>query len=188
MPRVDEAGEDAELIRRFLNGDAWAFEILMDKYYVRIGRLAARILGDRAEAEDIAQEVFLRASQGLSRFRGDASLLTWLSRIAVNLSVTALHRQRAQSVFKREAVPSPSPADASAEVELRRRQSAVRDAIDSLPVNYRVAIVLSSVEEFAYHEIADMLGIPIGTVKSRINFGKHLLKEKLIALLRTDGE
>ena len=187
MSSVDEAGDDAELIRRFLDGDARAFEALMDKYYVRIGRLAARVLGNPAAAEDIAQEVFLRAAQGLSRFRGDASLLTWLSRIAVNLSVTALHRQRAQSALRREVTPAPSPADASAEVERRRRQAAVRDAIDSLPVNYRVVIVLSSVEEFAYHEIADMLGIPIGTVKSRINFGKLLLKDKLLALLPANG-
>ena len=160
----------------------------MDKYYVRIGRLALRILGDSMAAEDIAQEVFLRAARGFGGFRGDASVLTWLSRIAVNLSITALHRQRAHWTFSREPVAPPALADASAEAERRHRQAAVRAAIDSLPVNYRVVIVLSSVEEFAYHEIADMLGIPIGTVKSRINFGKQLLKEKLLTLLPAHGE
>jgi RNA polymerase sigma-70 factor (ECF subfamily) len=188
MPSADEEEADGALIHRFLDGDEQAFEVLMDKYYVRIGRLALRILGDSMAAEDIAQEVFLRAARGFSGFRGDASVLTWLSRIAVNLSITALHRQRAHWTFSREPVAPPALADASAEAERRHRQAAVRAAIDSLPVNYRVVIVLSSVEEFAYHEIADMLGIPIGTVKSRINFGKQLLKEKLLTLLPAHGE
>jgi RNA polymerase sigma-70 factor (ECF subfamily) len=187
MSSVDEGDADAALIHRFLDGDERAFETLMDKYYARVGRLAARILGDAVAAEDVAQEVFLRAARGFLGFRGDASVLTWLSRITVNLSVTALHRQRAYSSISREAVVSPALGDASAEVELRQRQAAVRAAIDSLPVNYRVAIVLSSVEEFAYHEIAEMLGIPIGTVKSRINAGKQLLRDKLLPVLGTSG-
>ena len=122
MPSVDEESEDAALIRRLLDGDAKAFEILMESYYVRIGRLASHILGDSLAAEDIAQEVFLRAYQGLSRFRGDASLLTWLSRITVNLCVTALHRRRARSGWRGTAIPASPGADASAELALLRSQ------------------------------------------------------------------
>ena len=187
MPSVDEESEDAALIRRLLDGDAKAFEILMESYYVRIGRLASHILGDSLAAEDIAQEVFLRAYQGLSRFRGDASLLTWLSRITVNLCVTALHRRRARSGWRGTAIPASPGADASAELALREQRVAVREAIDSLPVNYRVAIVLSIVDGFAYHEIASLLSIPIGTVKSRISFGKQLLRDKLLPLLPENG-
>ena len=187
MPSVDEAGDDAALIHRFLDGDAGAFEILMERYYVRIGRLASHILGDPLTAEDIAQEVFLRAYQGLARFRGDASLLTWLSRITVNLCVTAMHRQRARSGFRVRAFPPSLPADTTTELELKEQQVAVREAVDSLPVTYRVAIVLSSVEGFAYHEIANLLGIPVGTVKSRISVGKRLLKDKLLPLLAENG-
>jgi RNA polymerase sigma-70 factor (ECF subfamily) len=183
MPSVDDGDADTELIRRFLDGDERAFEALMDKYYGRVARLAARVLGNSAGAEDIAQEVFLRAARGFAGFRGDASVLTWLSRIAVNLSLTALHRQRAQSTASAEVESRPAIGDAGTEIELRQRQSRVRTAIDSLPVNYRVAIVLSSVEEFEYHEIAEMLGIPIGTVKSRISVGKQLLRDKLLPLL-----
>jgi len=185
MPNVGDGDADSELIRRFLDGDERAFEALLDKYYGRIARLAARILGNAAGAEDIAQEVFLRAARGFVGFRGDASVLTWLSRIAVNLSLTALHRQRAQSAASAEVESRPTLGDAGTEIELRQRQSTVRTAIDALPVNYRVAIVLSSVEEFEYHEIAEMLGVPIGTVKSRISVGKQLLRDKLLPLLRS---
>ncbi len=187
MRSVDEAGQDAALIHRFLDGDPKAFEILMERYYVRIGRLASHILGDPVAAEDIAQEVFLRASQGLSRFRGDASLLTWLSRITVNLCVTALHRHRTQAELRVTATPAPSPADATTEIELTEQRAAVRAAIDSLPVHYRVVIILSSVEGLGYQEIASLLGIPIGTVKSRISFAKQLLKDKLLPLLSDGG-
>jgi len=185
MPSAGDGDADGELIQRFLGGDERAFEALMDKYYGRISRLAARILGNSAGAEDIAQEVFLRAARGFVGFRGDASVLTWLSRIAVNLSLTALHRQRAQSTVSAEVESRPAIGDAGAEVEQRRRQTTVRAAIDALPVNYRVALVLSGVEEFEYHEIAEVLGVPIGTVKSRISVGKQLLRDKLLPLLES---
>src|SRR5262245_14197573 len=104
MPTIEGADDDAALIQRFLDGDPRSFEILMDRYYVRIGRLAAHVLGDPLAADDVAQEVFMRAYRGLARYRGDASLLTWLSRITVNLCVNTLRRQRAGRSIGRDLV------------------------------------------------------------------------------------
>ena len=184
MRSGDETVDDAELIHRFLAGDETAFELLMETYHGRILRLASHILADPPAAEDVAQEVFLRAYRGLARFRGEASLMTWLSRITVNLCVTVLHRRREAPALLAEAPGSSSPVDPTADLEARRRRAVVTGAIEALHATYRVAVILSTVEERSYREIADLLGIPIGTVKSRINAGKQLLKEKLLPLLR----
>ena len=173
--------EDLELIRRFLGGDEKAFEILLERYYPRIYRLASHLLGNPAAAEDIAQEAFMRAYRALPRFRGDASVYAWLYRITVNLCLNFL--QRAHPLPDDNSLSPPPGPDASTQLEAKQRQVMVRRAIDSLPLHYRTVVILSAVEDLTYQEISDLLGTPMGTVKSRINFGKRLLKEKLRPLL-----
>jgi RNA polymerase sigma-70 factor (ECF subfamily) len=186
--RTDEGrAEDLELIHRFLDGEEKAFEILMEKYYPRVDRLARQILGNPAAADDIAQEVFVRAYQALPRFRGDASVYAWLYRITVNLCLNLLQRQRAQLLSDEASAAEPPSANASIQIEARRRDSLVRNAIDALPPHYRVVVILSAVEGLTYQEISSLLGIPLGTVKSRTNSGKRLLKEKLLPLLGEDA-
>lgn len=179
--------EDPELIHRFRSGDEKAFEVLMERYFPRIYRLASRILGGSAAAEDIAQEVFIRAYNGRLQFRGDASLYSWLYRITVNLSLNHLSRHRTGvPAAPASTLGSPS-SDATDQLELRRRDAHVRSALDALPPHYRMPVILSALEGLTYQEISHLLGIPMGTVKSRINSGKRLLKEKLLPLLRQDA-
>ena len=183
MRSVDDDGDDRELIERFLGGDESGFEALMDKYYARIDRLALRVVGDGAAAEEIAQEVFVRAYRALPRFRGDASIFSWLYRITVNLCLNHLHRRTRSAVPPEVAATLPDVTDPASRLESEQRRALVRRAVDALPPHYRIVIVLSGAEELSYQEIADLLGIPVGTVKSRINFAKRLLREKLLPLL-----
>lgn len=183
MRSVDDDGDDRELIERFLGGDESGFEALMDKYYARIDRLALRVVGDGAAAEEIAQEVFVRAYRALPRFRGDASIFSWLYRITVNLCLNHLHRRARSAVPPEVAATLPDVTDPASRLESGERQALVRRAVAALPPHYRIVIVLSGAEELSYQEIADLLGIPVGTVKSRINFAKRLLREKLLPLL-----
>lgn len=176
--------EDLELIHRFRSGEEKAFEVLMERYFPRIYRLASHVLGGSAAAEDIAQEVFIRAYKGRLQFRGEASLYSWLYRITVNLSLNHLSRHRSGfPAAQAPALGSPS-SDATDQLELSRRDAHVRNALDALPPHYRAPVILSILEGLKYREISTLLGIPLGTVKSRINVGKHLLRERLHPLLR----
>ena len=186
----DERGaEDHLLVQRFLAGEEAAFERLVERYYQRIDRLAQQVVRHPMAAEDITQEVFLRAYRGLARFRGDASFYSWLYRITINLCLNYLrHREPRLSTAQDSAAAAlPTAADPSLVLEAREREHLIRNAIDALPAHYRVAIILRDLEGLSYQEIADILGIPLGTVKSRINFGKGLLRKALRAFLETDA-
>lgn len=177
----EQDADDRILIQRFLDGEKAAFERLVERYYRRIDRLAQQVVGHPAAAEDIAQEAFLRAYRAISRFRGEASFYSWLYRITLNLCLNYLRRQPKVSSVE-EDTPSAQTGvsvDPSTLLEDRERERLVRGAIDSLPPHYRVVVVLRDLEGLSYQEIANLLSIPVGTVKSRINFAKRLLKEKL---------
>lgn len=180
---ADEDADDRALIDRFLGGDEKAFESLMDRHYGRIDRLALRLVGDPTLAGEIGQEVFVRAYRGLPRFRRDASVHTWLYRITVNLSLTHLRRRARMPAPLEAAADAVADSDPARRFEAERRRALVREAVDSLPSHYKLAIVLGSVEELPYQEVATVLGIPVGTVKSRINAAKRLLRARLRPLL-----
>jgi len=182
MPGTEEEGNDHALVERFLGGDAQAFEVLMARHYDRISRLAWRIVGDRTAAMEIAQETFVRAYRALPRFRGTATFGSWLYRIAVNLCFTHLRRRPGVSLPLDAIASESAAADPASSFEAQRRRTTVRAAVDALPPHYRIVIVLSSVEGLSYEEIARLLGIPLGTVKSRISTAKQMLRERLRAL------
>jgi RNA polymerase sigma-70 factor, ECF subfamily len=186
----DEHGaEDHILIQRFLAGEVAAFNGLVERYYQRIDRLAQQVVRNPLVAEDITQEVFLRAYRALPHFRGEASFYSWVYRITLNLCLNYLRQQAHRSFTAEEPDASTlsSTADPSALLETQERERLVRGAIDSLPAHYRVVIILRDLEGLSYQEIAEILGIPLGTVKSRLNFGKHLLREALQAILGEDA-
>jgi RNA polymerase sigma-70 factor (ECF subfamily) len=189
MGEDERDAEDHILIQRFLAGEVAAFDGLVARYYQRIDRLAQQIVRNPLAAEDITQEAFLRAYRALPRFRGEASFYSWLYRIALNLCLNYLRQQanRLSSTEASHASSLPAVADPSALLEHQERERLVRGAIDALPAHYRVAIILRDLEGLSYQEIADILGIPLGTVKSRINFGKHLLRQALRAILDEDA-
>ena len=184
----EQDADDRILIQRFLDGEKAAFERLVERYYRRIDRLAQQVVGHPMAAEDITQEAFLRAYRAISRFRGEASFYSWLYRITLNLCLNYLRRQPKASSVAADAPTAQSDvsADPSALLEDRERERLVRGAIDALPPHYRVVVVLRDLEGLSYQEIANVLSIPVGTVKSRINFAKRLLKEKLRALFEVN--
>jgi RNA polymerase sigma-70 factor (ECF subfamily) len=187
MGDEERGAEDHILIQRFLAGEEVAFERLVERYYQRIDRLAQQVVRHPMAAEDITQECFLRAYRALPRFRGDASLYSWLYRITINLCLNYLRRHALQvstaQDFDASALPAADPAVV---LESQERERLIRSAIDTLPAHYRVAIILRDLEGLSYQEIADILSIPLGTVKSRINFGKRLLRKTLRAFLDDD--
>jgi RNA polymerase sigma-70 factor (ECF subfamily) len=186
----DERGaEDHLLIQRFLAGEEVAFERLVERYYQRIDRLAQQVVGHPMVAEEITQEAFLRAYRALPRFRGEASFYSWLYRITINLCLNYLRRQahHIDTAQDAEAPAFPAATDPSVVLETQERQRLIRRAIDTLPSHYRIAIILRDLEGLSYQEIAAILDIPLGTVKSRINFGKGLLRKALRPILDDDA-
>lgn len=183
---------DERAVTRFLAGDVTGFEQIVRHYSPMIFSLAARMVGP-TDAEDIVQETFLRAYHGLEKFRGESSLKTWLYAIALNRARArhgTLARMREFFVTSRRGAPDEEPysaiddaVDTAATPEenamTRQRRMRLRGAIQSLPPEFRTAVILRDLEGLSYQEVAEVLSIPIGTVRSRIARGRSILKEAL---------
>ncbi len=175
---ADTGAEDAELLRRHARGDPDAFAELVRRHQGRLWAVAVRTLGDREEAADALQEGLLSAYRAAGSFRGEAAVTTWLHRIVVNACLDRVRRQRI-----RPTVPLP-PADrlpAEARDQLTEREVSIEvvAALAGLPAEQRAALVLVDVEGFPVEEAANILGVPVGTVKSRCARGRARLAETL---------
>ena len=176
---------DAELLWRLWRGDAKAFAELVDQYKGMVVNLAARMTGNAESAEDIAQEVFLRVWKGLPTFRGECKLSTWVYRIALNLCIaegkTARGRAQHLSVdepgIERTAHISESDNPYAEEVVLKERMGVL---IGQMPEKYRTAVSLYYLKDLSYIEIAEIMQVPIGTVKSYLFRGKAWLRDRLL--------
>ena len=186
------AQRDVALVQRAKQGDVEAFARLSARYKDKIRNYVARLCGDPPEAEDLTQEVFIRAFVAMRRFRGTATFQTWLYKIATNIALDALRRRR-------RAGPRPLSLDAPIEtdespvqrefadtsqdphqtVAARELQHEVQQAINSLSEKLRVVIVLFDIQGLAYEEIAEVLGLPLGTVKSRLFNARMALRQRL---------
>jgi RNA polymerase sigma-70 factor (ECF subfamily) len=165
---------DEGLVKRAQRGERLAFERLVEQHEQRLYTLAARVLGSREDAADAVQEALLRAWLALPKFRGDARFSTWLYRIVVNAAHDVRAKRREHPV---EEPPDPAdPRDRFAEKEL---SGELQRALDGIDESYRVAVVLYDVLGCSYAEIAEMTGVPEGTVKSRIFRGRGELAERL---------
>jgi RNA polymerase sigma-70 factor, ECF subfamily len=182
---------DERAVTRFLAGDDAGFEQIVRHYSALLFSLASRLVGP-SEAEDVVQETFLRAYRGLESFRGESSLKTWLYAIALNRArarhgtlsrIRALFSSGARQGSDDLRDPLDDAADPAASPEenslLREQRVRLRAAIRRLPDDFRTAVVLRDLEGLSYSEIADVLSVPIGTVRSRIARGRSLLKEDL---------
>ncbi len=192
---AQEAAYDGELVRRFNGGDESAFVEIMSRYRERIVSVAVSLLHNHADAEEIAQDTFVRAYRGLARFRGDSSLATWLHRIAVNLS-----RNRYWYYFRRRrhatlsldctlgdegdatfadliATEAPSPASEAVTSEF---SSLVASCMGQLEARHRQILELRNVLNRSYDEIGQALGLNVGTVKSRIARARANLRKLLV--------
>jgi RNA polymerase sigma-70 factor (ECF subfamily) len=178
----------AESLERLRAGDASAFEALVVAYQHRVFSVAYRMLGSRAEAEDIAQEVFLRVHRGIAEFRGDAKLSTWLYAITSRLCFKRLASGERRMLRSRESedtlssLPSPE-RDAADRLERRETEAVLHQAIAELAEDRRIVVILRDLEGLAYEEIAETLGVSLGTVRSRLHRARLDLKERLEKLL-----
>jgi RNA polymerase sigma-70 factor (ECF subfamily) len=167
------ADDDGRLLRRAGAGDERAFAALVGPHQHRLFTLAVRELGSAADAEDALQETLVRAWKALPRFRGDASFSTWLYRICLNAIVDQrARRSRGGGVPLEEVAEPPDPRDAIVEREL---SGALQEALSALEETYRTPVVLYDVLGRSYAEIAEILGVAEGTVKSRIFRGRSEL-------------
>jgi RNA polymerase sigma-70 factor, ECF subfamily len=184
-PRDDQA-----LIRRCQRGDVEAMNELIQAYQKHVFNLAFRLSGNYDDAQDIAQEAFIRVFNSINSFRGEANFSTWIYRIVTNVFLDERKKQRVRdhgsldeyleledsSVARQIEDPNPGP---EASVEQRERNEVVGQAVLALPENQRVMIALYHFQGRSYEEIADIMHLPIGTVKSRLNRARLALKDKL---------
>jgi RNA polymerase sigma-70 factor, ECF subfamily len=170
----DPADTEASLVARAQAGDVGAFERLSGAYADRVFMLLFRLLGDRSEAEDVAQEVMLRAWQGIARFRGQSSYFTWLYRIAVNEANRALERRSRRPAgvaigADELQLPAPAALDPSRQAENSELRRALSQALAELPPPLRTALVLRDVEGLPTQEAAEVAGIGQAAFKSRLH-------------------
>ncbi|MEQ4618623.1 MAG: RNA polymerase sigma factor RpoE [Corticimicrobacter sp.] len=196
---MSERDVDNELVVRVQRGDKTAFDLLVLKYQRKIMRLVSRMVRDQAEVEDVVQEAFIKAYRALPQFRGDSAFYTWLYRIAINTArnwlSSAGRRPSAPSAIETEDGETFDETDnltdiSTPESVLASRQvaAAVNEAIETLPDELRTAIVLREIEGMSYEDIAQSMGCPIGTVRSRIFRAREAISARLRPLLDTDAE
>jgi RNA polymerase sigma-70 factor (ECF subfamily) len=182
---------DGALVEAAAAGDREAFDQLVRRYQGTVVNLARSLTGGSIDAEDIAQEVFVRAWRSLSGFRGESSFRTWLHRIALNV-ISSHHGRlaRARRFFQSPATDDPElnpiqvmPDKADLEANILQRD-AIDKALAALPEELRAAVVLRDVQGLDYREIADTLRVPMGTVESRIFRGRQRLRPLLESLRR----
>lgn len=180
------AGEDL-LIERCRQGDTLAFDRLVERHSQWVYNLAYRMVGDREEAHDIAQEAFVRAFSAIKGFRRGSSFSTWLYRVTTNVCLDEIKRRRRRpraisELRSEEGLPVDPPArggDVAEQVQALERRELVQRALGALPIHYRLTLVLYELQGCSYEEIAAITGARVGTVKSRLNRARVALKDAL---------
>lgn len=188
LPDQPSVPDDAQLVARSLNQDAEAFGLLIDRHATAIMNLAYRMVGNRAEAEDLAQETFLAAFKSLATFRADSKFSTWLYRIASNKCKDWLRakrpRQGLYDVDVEESLDAQVSEGGTPEQLLSQQQVALEleQAIQRLPPLYREAFILKHVEGLSYEEMQEILGVNGDTLKMRVYKGRLQLSRELAEL------
>lgn len=196
---MSERDVDAKLVARVQAGDKAAFDLLVLKYQRKILRLLSRMLRDQSEIEDVMQEAFIKAYRALPQFRGDSAFYTWLYRIAINTarnwmasqarrpSSPSLHQSEDGETFDEidNLTDNNTPESLLASREIAE---SVNQSIQALPAELRTAIVLREIEGLSYEEIAQAMGCPIGTVRSRIFRAREAIAIKLRPMIDHQGD
>lgn len=197
MSRRTSEAADTLLIRSCLAGERIAFDRLVLRYKDRVFNLCLRLLGDYHDANDCAQETFIKMYRALPRFRFESAFSTWLYRIAVNtckssrsslsfrmkkktVSFDGLDAGAQQNLESASGNPHPTPEQ---ELERRERERVLQEAIDTLSRDHRTLVVLRDVEGLSYDEIGRITGLNLGTVKSKLSRARLKLRKKLEGLL-----
>ena len=191
------SAEEALFVARLQANEDAAYDELVRTYSASIFHVAYRMLGDSAEASDVVQEIFLKVFRNISGFKGEAALKTWIFKIAFSEILNRLrwwkrrHRFATMSLDDQpngngtgvgQSVPSPSPTPEQL-LQSKEQETAIQEALGRISKDHRSIIVLRDIEGFSYNEIADVLGVSIGTVKSRLARARSDLKKSLMRYL-----
>lgn len=195
--RAREGDPDREAILAFRAGDATAFDRLVRRHQDRIHRLARRLLNDPEAALDAAQETFVKAWRALDRFEGHALFSTWLTRIAINQCRNELRRRKTVKHTRPLSLDAPVPGTETTRVELiagvepqgwesargHEVEAAIREAMARLEPEVREVLLLREVEDLSYEDMAEVLAVPVGTVRSRLHRARADLRRRLEPVL-----
>ena len=179
---------DLELVKRCQDGDSDAFRVLVERYQQRATRLAFRYVKRIDDAQDIAQDAFIRVFKSIKEFRNESQFYTWFYRILVNLALDHLRRNKNQASEFQDGVLLRSQSAAEAQLKTtnpreelwkKQRRKAIVESIDSLPPDQRTTVILREIDGLSYEEIAQVTKVPIGTVMSRLFYARRKLQDKL---------
>lgn len=183
---------DERLVERFQQGDQQAFELIIERYEQKVWNLAFRLTGDQQDAYDLAQEAFIKVYRYLAQFRGQSTFSTWLYRVVTNSFYDEMRKRKRRPNIALSLDESIATSDGELNREMpsldagpeelslqRELQQAVQAALVRLPTDYRIVLVLRDLQDHSYEEIADMLGLNLGTVKSRISRARLALRKLL---------
>ena len=193
-PISPERAIDQKLVEKAEKGDKQAFGILVEKYQLKLNRLISRMVRDQSEIEDIVQDSFIKAYRAINNFRGDSAFYTWLYRIGINTAKNHLvslgRRPKAMDAVDIEEIENFQDAQDLRSVETpettmmnNQITATVNNAAESLPDELKQAFKLREMDGHSYEEIAEMMGCPIGTVRSRIFRARDAIAEKLKPLI-----
>jgi len=195
MSKTESAQEDRQLVGRFKAGDLDAYDRLVEKHSRRAYQIAYGVLRNKEDAEEVAQDVFIRIYRALTKFRGDSEFTTWMYRIAMNLARNKYRWNMCRGSNKNVSINAPVggdgenegrtldvvesrlPPDMQAQVD--EFETRAMKELQQLPELYREALVLRNIEEMNYEDIALLLGCKLGTIKSRIARAREQLRKKL---------
>lgn len=192
--REEEKGarpSDEDLIERFQNGDLYAFDLIVKRYKNQLLNFVYRFLGNAEEAEDLVQETFLRVYRNRKAYQKVAKFSTWIYTIAGNLAKTELRKRKRRKFFsisdlgynEKDYDISDEAFNPEKDVDGRMKEEIIYREIEDLSPKFREVILLRDVQQLSYEEISQIVKIPLGTVKSRVNRGRLKLQEKLKHIL-----
>lgn len=194
VQRKQRSPADEELLKRVNEGDSVAFNMIVKRYKLRLLNFVFRFLGDRDQAEELVQETFLRVFRERRNHERISNFSTWIFTIAGNLAKSELRRRKRWRFFSidqqepEEGAEFEIPDESQRPDDLahdRMIERAVRKAMETLSPKYREAVILRDIQGFAYEEIAEIIGCPVGTVKSRVNRARLRLQEELKDWMRS---
>lgn len=174
--------DDAQLVSASKNGDQDTFSLLVQRYQRRVFNLVFRMLQNYEEASEVTQEAFLAAWQGLPSFRGEARFSTWLYRIAYNCALKQLDTRKRDQALQvalqaEQNLASDDPKNTL--LDMLDNQEMVQEQLSQLPPKYRIVLILRHLQEMTYEEMAEVLTMPVGTIKTHLFRARNLLKERL---------
>lgn len=193
--------DDRELVAKSLRGDTEAFRTIVERYQERVYNVAFQMTGSHEDSLDLAQDSFLRVFRALSSFKGDSSLGTWIHRIAHNIVIDELRKRRRRPVVAMSTdtvvitedgehmLEWSAPMDEAPEEQLLRaeKKREIEQALQRISPEHRSVLVMRDIEGLTYEEVAEVLGLNVGTVKSRLNRARLALREKLKVMEQGTG-